>query len=225
MKVKRLLSALLCLVMLLGILPVSASAAGKITSVRVENIGVPIDYETLKTDYTVPYNEEYEKDSYYSTVRWTRKEGISEVSVAPGHMVQPGATYCAYITLHSKDDTKPFDPSVNCDLNFVYGDGKKVGDKWTDRKLTLRRDNMELEIKLTFPAITIYDYTYELTNKPGKTHGMPKVGEHPWSGDDICSAIQESQLSAILATWYKVQGGAIEVNTLHSFEKGRSYIL
>ena len=226
MKVNRLISALLCLVLVLGILPVSASAAGKITHVRVEDIGIPIDYETLKTDYTVPYNTEYEKDSYYSTVRWTKKDGITETTVAPGHMVQPGATYCAYITLHSKDDTKPFDPSVNCDLNFVYGDGKKVGDKYTDRKLTLRRDNMELEIKLTFPAITIYDYTYELTNKPGKTHGMPKVGEHPWSADDICSAIQESQLSTILATWYKVQGGStVTVNSYHSFEKNTKYIL
>ena len=200
--------------------PPAETTGHRIEKVYLYGIRVPVVGEELLDSFIISAATEYEKDS--ETIRWTKKSGAFEVSCAPDEIVREG-TYYAAISLVVKGEVLfANNPQV---MTQCYGfDGVVVQNKVVSTRVETMSDNQRLYIKLEFCGATVFDYTYELTNAPGHPHGQPKVGEHPWSSDDIVSCNRDTDLARLFAAFYK-DGSLNPLNELHSFEANQVYVL
>ena len=198
----------------------------KLGSVTVTGIQVPVVGEELSSAVYVPSGGGYAKDSYYNKIRWSRKDGGSEPTCSEGETVQDGMTYYATITLRSQDD-RPFDADHTIKINAYTLYGVELAqNKIVKTTYTLRSDNMVMDIKLEFRACSVYDYTYEFTNAPGKTHGMPRIGEQNWDYQDVSpnQYSDSEQLNTLSLRWRKY-GTDEYLDPVDTFQVGQYYEL
>ena len=208
----------------------SENPGKKLKSVTLSDIQVPAVWENLDGTWSVASNAAYEKYMTTPKIRWTKQADPYAVSCAEGEMVKAGTTYYATVELISKDD-RPFDGDnpITVNVNTRHG-SDPVYHKVVGTKYKLMKDNMVMEVTVTFRACYVYEQLFELANAPGVTHGMPKVGEKAWGGEDVSPNPYSSDpaeaevLDTVQLFWYK-KGTTTYLSPQDTFQKGQEYEL
>lgn len=189
---KRFICMILCLIMILGVLPIAAGAA-EISEVSILGVRQPIAGETFDTSYSIPNGVGYAKDSAYAEIEWydqgtsfsaAKTYGTpSGMKLSSGAKAVSGHCYVAVLHLARKDNNtfpkKSFSVSVSDEMAMRV-QGK---DGWSK---DISSSSYYGAVYLYYKTDVVYDDNngiYLTLNRP--FDGTVVAGERVWSASDF----------------------------------------
>ena len=189
---KRFICMILCLIMILGVLPIAAGAA-EISEVSILGVRQPIAGETFDTSYSIPSGVGYAKDSAYAEIEWydqgtsfsaAKTYGTpSGTKLSSGAKAVSGHCYVAVLHLARKDNNtfpkKSFSVSVSDEMAMRV-QGK---DGWSK---DISSSSYYGAVYLYYKTDVVYDDNngiYLTLNRP--FDGTVVAGERVWSASDF----------------------------------------
>lgn len=188
--ISRLLSALLCAVLLLGMLP--AAAAEGITAVEISGVGVPAPGGQVSTYAAVPEGKGYSV-SNVSWVGW--QNGRSEAAAAPvaaGSAFGEGMYYQVQITLAAAEGYE-FSSNMSASVNGSYQNVEAVVNGAASA--TVKRT--------FFIPEPVIDTTISTVSVTGLT--APAAGQTP----DLTATAGDSKYSVYQISWSRTDTGVV----------------
>ena len=227
MNMKRLLSLLVCLVMMVGLLPTVAGAASEISEVSISELEHPIMGQELDFTYKIPTSRsvKYEKDSEFDEVVWYDTTGQSPKLLREGDEAEEGHTYTAELHLIAKEGERFRAKGVSVELD------EDMEIRVMDVKaevLDLDDDESMLFITLQYQADYYYDRKHPVeleVDEDVYAGGTVKAGDIPWIESDF-SGFPRGHFD-LTVTWYEGKQD-IERNKMDrddEFENGQIYTL
>ena len=226
---KRIFCLLVCLVMVLGLLPVSVGAASEISEVSISGLEHPVMGLELDFDYKLPNRGiTYAKDKDFDEVIWYdlgTSGGDSGKILKEGAVAEEGHSYIAELHLVSDEKTSFRERGVNVELS--YDMELRVMDVSTAIQDSERTSDA-LIIKLQYQA----DYYYTRKNPVKLTvdedvygGGTVTAGERPWIESDF-SGFPRGHFD-LTVTWYvgKQDIARNQMNYNDEFEVGQVYTM
>ena len=225
---KRILCLLVCLVLMLGLMPMAAGAASTTTvdEVSISGLDHPVSEQKLDTTYKLPTKGiKYAKDSDYSEVIWydLGLSGNSKKTLKSNAEAEEGHYYMAELHLVTTDNavfsTKRLDVEISPDMEL------RVTNIETEHENKDEKDTT-VTVRLYYYADVYYDRynPVELTVGNGDDLYI-NAGDVPWDATDF-SGYTKSHFD-ITVTWYEGKQAVprYEMGSRDRFEAGQNYTM
>ncbi len=202
---KRLISIIVCLMLLIGLMPASVFAAHttEITEVKVNDIDHPIQGRVLDTTYSVPQGAPYTPDPAQPNVVWYDqgtsgfKSAGSGTELVEGAKAIAGHYYVAKVTLRELQSAGKSDNGGYFSDNVTVSHNKYPDRTWDIRNV-LSNDKYQLKTYLYFKADNLYSDIILTADVPELAI---HAGETPWPASAF-SGYDKNDFT-LSVNWYK----------------------
>ena len=241
---KRIFSICLCLILALGLLPLTAAAAD-ITSVSISGLEHPVDGQNLDGSYTLPADADYRKDAAFDDVIWYDQgtDGFKSVKSYGGvtgtrqdatAKAVAGHYYVAELHLARTGSgmfpAKQFSAAVSDDMARRVMDSKG----WSK---SAANPSYEGAVYLFFIADKLYNSSNIVTLALDRAFdGVLKEGDAPWTAEALSNisyyygsdgkSVANANDFDLSLTWRKRSGSnSYELAAGEKFQAGYTYDL